>query len=290
MAALDLRPRSSAYLFLAVVVAQLVLVSAQVTTRAGTPLLQAIAFGMVAEVQRAGSAVVQGVFGVWTGYIDLRGVRAENERLARELGAARIALQRERALAQRSRNLQELLDLRSQLTLETIAADVIAAAATPEFRTITIGKGTQAGLRPDMAVLAPSGVVGRVIVPSARAANVQLLIDRNAAAGAIIERSRAQGIVVGRGDGLLRLEYVTGSADIRVGDTIVTSGIDGIYPKGFAIGRIEKVERSGGAYRAITVVPAVDFSRLEEVLVVLTPALPEGITPGEGLSRGGAPR
>lgn len=284
MAAFDLRPRSSAYLFLAVVVGQLVLISVQVTTRAGTPLLQAVAFGMVAEVQRAGSAVVQAVVGVWTGYLDLRGVRAENERLARELGEARVVLQQERALAQRSRNLQELLDLRSQLALQTAAADVIAAAATPEFRTITIGKGTRDGLRPDMAVLAPSGVVGRVIVPSGRAANVQLLIDRNAAAGALIERSRAQGIAVGSGDGLLRLEYLTGSADIQVGDTVVTSGIDGIYPKGFVIGRVERVERSGGAYGAITIVPAVDFSRLEEVLVVLTPALPDGADPG-GASR-----
>jgi rod shape-determining protein MreC len=134
---------------------------------------------------------------LWTGYIDLRGIRAENARLTSELGQARIALQQERALAQRSRNLEQLLDLRSRLAVQTTAADVIAAAATPEFRTVTVGKGTQAGLRPDMAVISPAGVVGRIIVPSARAAKVQLLIDLNAAAGALIERSRAQGVVVG---------------------------------------------------------------------------------------------
>jgi rod shape-determining protein MreC len=276
MPALDLRLRSSSYLFLAVVVAQLMLISAQVTTRSGMPILQAVAFGMVAEVQRAGAAVVSGVVSSWTGYIDLRGLRRDNERLTRELGQARIALQQERALAQRSRNLQQLLDLRSQLTVQTTAADVIAAAATPEFRTVTIGKGTQAGLRPDMAVISPAGVVGRIIVPSARAAKVQLLIDLNAAAGALIERSRAQGVVVGTGADTLRLEYVSGSAEVQPGDTVVTSGIDGIYPKGFVVGRVEKVERSGGAYGAITVRPGVDFSMLEEVLVVLTPPLPEG--------------
>jgi len=278
MPGLDLRLRSSSYLFLAAVVAQLVLVSAQVTTRSGMPILQAVAFGMLAEVQLAGAAVVGGVRGVWTGYFDLRGIRGENERLARELGQTRIALQQERALAQRSRNLERLLDIRSRLAVDTTAADVIAAAASPEFRTITIGKGTQAGLRPDMAVIAPAGVVGRIIVPSARAAKVQLLIDLNAAAGALIERTRAQGVVVGTGADRLRLDYVSGSAELQAGDTVITSGIDGIYPKGFVIGRVEKVERSGGAYGTILVKPAVDFSMLEEVLVVLTPPLPDGVT------------
>ncbi|HZA35936.1 MAG TPA: rod shape-determining protein MreC [Vicinamibacterales bacterium] len=281
MPALDLKLRSSSYLFFAVVVAQLVLISAQVSTKTGMPILQAVAFGMVAEVQRVGAAATGAVGDVWTGYFELRGLQGENERLERELGQTRIALQQERALAQRSRNLEQLLDLRSRLAVQTTAADVIAAAATPEFRTVTIGKGTQAGLRPDMAVISPAGVVGRIIVPSAHAAKVQLLIDLNAAAGAVIERSRAQGVVVGTGSDTLRLDYVSGSIEIRTGDTVITSGIDGIYPKGFVIGRVETVERSGGAYGAITVRPAVDFSMLEEVLVVLTPPLPDGAGPAE---------
>jgi rod shape-determining protein MreC len=283
MPALDLKLRSSSYLFFAAVVAQLVLISAQVSTKTGMPILQAVAFGMVAEVQRVGAAVTGAVGDLWTGYFELRGLQGENERLERELGQTRIALQQERALAQRSRNLEQLLDLRSRLAVETTAADVIAAAATPEFRTVTIGKGTQAGLRPDMAVISPAGVVGRIIVPSAHAAKVQLLIDLNAAAGAVIERSRAQGVVVGTGSDTLRLDYVSGSIEIRTGDTVITSGIDGIYPKGFVIGRVEKVERSGGAYGAITVRPAVDFSMLEEVLVVLTPPLPDGAGPPEAV-------
>ena len=100
---------------------------------------------------------------------------------------------------------------------------------------------------------------------------MQLLIDRNAAAGALIERTRAQGVVVGVGDGMLRMEYVPGTADVKTGDLVVTSGIDGIYPKGFVIGTIDHVDRGAGAYHEIMVRPAVDFSRLEEVLVVLTP-------------------
>lgn len=274
MPSLDVR-RHSGYLFLAVVVIQVVLVSAQVRTKTGAPVLEAVAFGLFSEVQRAGSTAVQAVTGMWSGYVDLRGLQSENERLTRELTATKLALQQERALAQRSRGLQELLDLRARAGLETTAAEVIAAAATPYFRTVTIGKGTTAGLRPDMAVLAPAGVVGRVIVPSARAAKVQLLIDRNAAIGVLVERSRAQGVAVGSGDDRLELEYVSGAADLVVGDKVVSSGIDGIYPKGFIVGWIERLERSGGAYRNVIVKPAVDFSRLEEVLVVLTPPTPD---------------
>jgi rod shape-determining protein MreC len=274
MPAIDTRRRSG-YLFIAVLVAQLVVISAQVSTKTGAPVLEAVAVGLFSEVQRVGSTIVRTVTSVWTGYVDLRGLRAENERLSRELRDTRVVLQQERALAQRTRGLQQLLDLRQRARVETTAAEVIAAAATPEFRTITIDKGTAGGLRPDMAVIAPSGVVGRVVVPSVRAAKVQLLIDSSAAAGALIERTRAQGVVVGTGGDRLDLEYLSGSADLSVGDTVITSGIDGIYPKGFVIGWIERVERVGVSYGKVTIKPAVDFSRLEEVLVVLTPPAPE---------------
>ena len=123
-----------------------------------------------------------------------------------------------------------------------------------------------------MAVIAPAGVVGRVVVPSARAAKVQLLIDRNAAAGALVERSRAQGVVVGAGDDRLRMEYVSEVADVAVGDVVVTSGIDGIYPEGVRhrpgrVGREERrrVQADHRASRRST------SRSLEEVLVVLTP-------------------
>ncbi len=275
MALLEVRRRGSTFLFLAVVVAHIVLISAQVTSKSGVPVLQAVTFGLVAQVQRAGAAVITGVTSLWTGYLDLRGARTENAQLKRDLAATKLLLQQERALAQRTDALSQLLGLKTRTRLETLAAEVIAGPATPEFRTVTIGKGTAAGIRPDMGVLAPNGVVGRVIVPSASASKVQLLIDRNAAAGALVERSRSQGVVLGEGDATMRLDFVNSTADIRVGDTIVTSGVDGIYPKGFLIGKVEKIERSGASYKNIQVHPAVDFSTLEDVLVVLTPTVPE---------------
>ena len=272
MAILDIRQRAG-YLFGAVTIGHIILISAQVTTDRGVPMLEAVTFGAFAEVQRGASSVIGGVRTSWGDYLALRSVRTENERLQQEIGQLHVTLQQERALAQQSRTLQALLELRSEASLTTAAAGVIASSASPDFRTLTIDKGTVDGLRPDMAVIAPAGVVGRVITPSARAAKVQLLIDRNAAAGALVERSRAQGVVEGTG-GDLRLNYVSATADVIVGDVVVTSGIDGIYPKGFVIGQIESVERIGGGFGAIVVRPSVAFASLEALLVVLAPQPP----------------
>jgi rod shape-determining protein MreC len=270
MALLDIRQRAG-YLFLGVTLAQIILISAQVQSKGGVPILEAVTFGVFAEVQRAGSAALSAVQQSWSNYVGLRGVREENERLQRELARTQVQLQEERALADRARGLEQLLKLQQEVKLETIAARVIASGINQGFRTITIDKGSLHGLKADMAVIAPAGIVGRIVLPSSRAAKVQLLIDRNAGAAALVERSRAQAIVVGGQNDRLALDYVSETSDVAVGDVVVTSGIDGIFPKGFVIGRVESVQKSGTAYKSIAVRPAVDFAKLEEVLVVLTP-------------------
>jgi rod shape-determining protein MreC len=273
MALLDIRQRTG-WLFMAVVVGHILLISSQVSTRRGVPVLEALTFGLFAEVQRAASSGIGSVRDVWQNYFALQEIRRENQDLRTEVAQLRIGLQQERALAEQTRMLQKLLDMKSATPLETTGATVIAGGASPDFRTLTIDKGSGEGLRPDMAVISPAGVVGRVILPTARAAKVQLLIDRDAAAGAVAERSRAQGVVVGTGTSL-RLDHVPGTADIKVGDRVVTSGIEGIYPKGFEIGQIESIERRAGEFSAVIIRPAVEFSALEAVLVVLTPPVTE---------------
>jgi len=270
----------SGYLFLGVILGHILLISSQVNSRAGVPVLEFVTFGIFSEVQRVIASGFGGVRDVWGGYIGLRHLKTENDSLKRQLADAQIAVQQQRALADRARGLQQLLELRDRSNLKTTAAQIIGDAPTPDFRTITIDKGTLHGLKTDMAVLAPAGVVGRVIKPTARSAIVQLLIDRNAAAGVIIERSRAQGVAMGAGDGRLRLEYMSEAFDVAVGDEVVTSGIDNIYPKGFAVGKIDSIEKSGAAYRRISIKPAVDFSALEEVLIVLTPTPLHEVSPG----------
>jgi rod shape-determining protein MreC len=270
MPPLDIRRRSG-YLFLAVMLGHVILISAQVNSRKGVPMLETVTFGVFAEAQRGLSTGVSKVRGAWGRYVWLRGVEAENASLRRELEAVQVQFQERRALADRARTLEDLLALRDRSNLQTVAAAIIASSASPDFRTLTIDKGRNQGLKRDLAVIAPDGVVGRIVVPSPNAAKVQLLIDRNAAAGALIERSRAQGVVQGNGDSRLRLDYVAESSDVVVGDVVVTSGIDGIYPKGFTIGQVESVEKNGPAYKRITVKPSVNFASIEAVLVVLTP-------------------
>jgi rod shape-determining protein MreC len=280
MAVIDIRRRTG-YLFLAVVVAHVILISTQVTTRRGVPMLQEAVFGVFSEVQRGANTVATGVRSSWQNYFALQQVQEENEQLKQQISALQIRLQQERNLAQQSESLQKLLQLKTATELMTTAGSVIAGSASPEFRTITVDKGTSDGVHADMAVISPAGVVGRIIQPSARASKVQLLIDRNAAAGALVERTRAQGVAVGTGTDELRMDYVSGSADVKAGDAVVTSGIDGIYPKGFVIGQIQSVRRGAGQYSSIVIRPAVDFSALEAVLIVLTPpSAAEAAAPG----------
>jgi rod shape-determining protein MreC len=278
MAVTDFRQRT-AVLFLAVMLGHIILISAQVNSRAGVPLLEVITFGTFAEVQRGAAGFTGGIRNAWNGYVNLRGVRVENEQLKRQLAALQLQFQQERAQAQRTRQLERLLGFREELQVETIPAGVIGAGATNDFHGITIDRGSNAGVAVNMAVIAPTGLVGRVVTPTQHASKVQLLIDRNAAAGALVERSRAQGIVIGTGADLIRMDFVAATAEIAVGDTIVSSGVDGIYPKGFVIGRVEQVDNGNGIYKSIRVRPSVDFNRLEEVLVVKTP--PPQATTGE---------
>jgi rod shape-determining protein MreC len=278
----DIRRPRAGVLLLAVVVGHIVLISTQVTVPGGASILESVVFGFVAEGQRAASGLAGALSRTWSGYADLRDVRSENERLRQELDKANIEIQQYRALLDRVPGLTRLEELRARSELHTVAAEVIGTSPSPDFRTLTIDRGAWEGIRPDQAVLAPNGIVGRVVTASFRAAKIQLLIDRNAAAGAIVERSRAQGVVMGQGDGRVHLEYVSEIADVAEGDLVMTSGIDGIYPKGFVIGRVVRVEKVGTAYRDIIVEPAVDFDRLEEVLVVLTapPAAESALEPG----------
>jgi rod shape-determining protein MreC len=274
----DFRQRT-AVLFIAVVLGHIILISAQVNSRAGVPLLEVVTFGAFAEVQRGAAGLTGSIRDAWSGYGNLRGVREENEQLKRQLGELQVQFQQERARAERARQLERLLGFQQDLRVETIPASVIGASASLEFRGITIDRGSNTNVTANMAVIAPTGLVGRVVTPTQHASKVQLLIDRNAAAGALVERSRAQGIVIGSNTDMLRMDFVAATADVKVGDTIVTSGVDGIYPKGFVIGKVEQVDNGNGIYKAIAVRPSVEFNRLEEVLVVKTPPAP--IPPGE---------
>ncbi len=287
-AVFDIRRRTG-FILLAVLTAQIVLISAQVRFDSGVPVIESVTFGFFSGIQRLTFGFVDGVGNMWARYSSLQSVAEENTLLRQQVANLQVQLQNERARARRSESLQQLLNFRKALPWSTVAAEVIAVDATPWFRTVTIARGTRDGLQTDLAVLAPAGVVGRVVGPlGANAAKVQLLVDRNAAIGAMLERSRSTGIVTGHvGDLPLRFDYISNLADVQVGDRVVTSGSEGIYPKGYLIGVVESVQmgrglyQDSGLYQDIGVRPVVDFGALEDVLVIMErrPAdLPSGGT------------
>jgi len=284
---LDIRRRTGV-LLLVVTMGHVLLISAQIQSKSGVGVLQAVTFSAFSRVQGGAAGVLHGGRDFWGNYVALRGIRVDNEGLRKQVADLEVRLQEQRALAARTVGLQALLNLQSTASVPTVAADVIAGNPNPGMRTLTINRGSAEGVEADMAVIGPTGIIGRVVAPVAtHAAHVQLLIDRNAAAGALTERTRAGGMVVGSDkDPPLRMELVSNLLDVKPGDTVVASGVDGIYPKGFAIGRVESSERGPDLNRSITVRPLVDFSGLEAVLVVLVSARPatpeEPDTPGPG--------
>lgn len=228
--------------------------------------------GLLSPVQSASARMIESTHDFWRDYLDLVGVRRENARLHVEV--ARLENQRSRLyeMETENRHLTDLLELREALGLKAVAANVVGSDATGLSRTLILGQGYDSGLRAGMAVLSIDGVVGKIIAVSSTSARVLLIDDHNAALDAFDQRTRARGIVAGEIDEGLTMKYVGRSALIRDGDPVVTSGLDGTFPRGLLVGQVSNVEREGpGLFLQVTVKPAVDFRRLEQVLVVTDP-------------------
>ena len=210
-----------------------------------------------------------GLRSIYHDYLNLVQVRQENERLIAELARVKAEQARMAELEAENRHLTELLELRDALGADAIAASVIGSDATGISHTLILGQGSASGLRPGMAVLSNEGVVGRIIETSPHAARVLLIDDHNSALDGFDQRSRARGIVAGMVDDGVIMKYMDRSQDIKARDTIVTSGLDGIFPRGLLVGTVSGVHREGpGLFLAVQLAPAVSFRELEQVLVV----------------------
>lgn len=273
--------RRTLALLVTLCVGQVLLISAQVQSRDGLPVVQVVAFDAFARIQRITGGITDTIGGIWGGYFGLRGVARENAALRQQVLEMAADLQQQRAIAAHTRSLEDILGLKPQIPVPTIAARVMAGNVSPGTLTVAIDRGSADGVTADMAVLGASGVVGRVISPVARhAATVQLLVDGNAAAAVVFERSQAGGLAMGgQTDGTLVAEFVPVLADVQAGERVITSGQDGIYPAGFLVGTVESVTGAGSPDRTIRIRPATDFSYVDIVLVVVTrPAAVEGGT------------
>jgi rod shape-determining protein MreC len=261
-------------LLLALLVAHLLVISWQVETQEHVSLLEHGVLTLLAPPQRLLAAVLRGVGGAWHGYADLRGVRVENQRLAARVGALELALAERENLAAQAERLRELLELRELVPYETITAELVAGEGGLWASAVTVNKGSADGVTLNMPALCTSGVVGRVIALGSRSAKVQLILNPSAGVGVLIARSRTVGVLEGLGPsddpvtGDLPIRFVPALADVVVGDVVVTSGLDQIYPKGLSVGRVSRVSAPAGLVKQVSVAPAARFHELEEVLLL----------------------
>lgn len=229
--------------------------------------------GLVLEGMRPLQAVVSAgvdAFGhVWRTYIMLVGVQEENEVLRRRVLQLEQEEVRMAEVEQTDQRLNALLTFRATLEGEVQAARIIGRDPLPWFGTVIINKGDADGVHKNMAVLSPFGVVGQTIATGAHSARVLLITDHNSGVDAVVQRSRARGIVEGALDGRCVMKYLKREEDAEVGDRVVTSGLDGIFPKGIIVGTITHVTRGNRGLLQVAELSAnVPLDRIEEVLVV----------------------
>lgn len=238
-------------------------------------LVTSTARGATGVVSRPVTAVERSISGVLVGFVhlfrDLHADEIERTKLQHEVTRLSGELDRRAMLDAENERLRRLLGMREDLVPRSIGASVVTLRLSDQSRVVIIDRGSSSGVRPDMAVVAWGGAVGRVVSVERDFARVRLLTDPGSGAAGVILRTGAAGMVVGRGGGPMDMVYVPKYNDVALGDRIVTSGVDGVFPRGFGIGRVSVVGEPVGASKTIHVEPEVDERSLEDVLVLLEP-------------------
>ena len=225
---------------------------------------------VVAPFQKATSHFIGFIRGIWEDYFYLVNVSKENHQLKRDLNLSTEQINHYREMELFNSRLQEFLKFKNQTNSDVLAARVISMDSSAFFKTIMIDKGEKDGVKKGFPVVVPQGIVGQVITVAGSYSKVLLIIDRNSAVDGIVQRTRARGIVKGETEDTCSLQYALRKEDIKVEDIVISSGLDGVYPKGLLIGTVSSIEKNtSGVFQEIKLVPFVDFEKLEEVLVVL---------------------
>jgi len=223
-------------------------------------------------LQSATTQTTGTVRSLWSQYVNLIGVERENRDLRDKLRALEAERHRDREIELENRRLARLLDFKADVPSQVVTARVIGKDASGMFQSFILDRGETDGVKPGMAVVCADGVVGRIAQASPHASRVLLLSDHNSGVDALVERTRARGIVEGSLNRTCSMKYIKRGDQIDVNDVVVTSGLDGIFPKGILVGRVSGVTRKDfGLFQVAEVMPAVDFTNLEEVLVLTSP-------------------
>ena len=225
---------------------------------------------LIGPFQTAISKVSNYAGSIWDKYTDLLNVREENEQLRQELLQYKTANIEYREAVATNVRLQKLLELKESLPPPTLSAEIVGKDPSLWFRTFTINRGSSDGVQKGMPVVTVEGVVGQVLTSSPNYSKVLLATDPNSAIEVITQKTRVQGIVKGSGPETFNLHYVLKSAEVEKGDYVLTSGLGGVFPKGLMVGTVAEITKSRrGMFQNIEIKPAVDFSQLEYLIIIM---------------------
>jgi len=256
------------------IVANIIILSVNSNRRYPARGIGGIALMVISPFQEMVTQSIHFARDVWKHYFYLVSTSMENEDLRKQLSIAtennNLCFET-RLSNERFRN---LLAFKKELPYQLLGAEVVGKDPSPWFKTIMINKGAADGVRKGMPVVIPEGIVGLVIDVSGTYSKTLLIVDRNSSVDALIQKTRARGIVKGDPTGRCVFKYVLRKHDINIGDTVISSGLDGVFPKGLRVGRIsEIVKLNSGIFQEVAVTPYVDFETLEEVFIVSLPTL-----------------
>ena len=231
-----------------------------------------IVIAMVSPFQEITTRSIRFSKNIWRHYFSLISVCRENDRLKNALKAAIEKNKDKVEVDLTNARLRSLLNFKKTINQEVLACEVISKDPSAVIKTVIINKGGSDGLTNGVPVVVSEGIVGRIIEVSNHYSKVLLVIDANSAVDALVQRTRARGIVKGALYGSCRLDYVLWRDDVQVDDVVISSGLDGVYPKGLRLGKVSGiVKHNSGVFQEVNVHPFVDFEKLEEVLVILNP-------------------
>ena len=264
----------------AILFAQIIALAVQVrrpTDEGQTRLIRIWAISAVAPLEKAVVHSQQWVQGLWTNYVYLHGVRRENRELRAEIERMKIEDARLNEDATMARRVQALLGFKEQYVDSTVAAQVIGTSGSEQSRVLYIDKGSNDGIKPDMAVITPTGIVGKIVQTAPEWSQVLPINDQFSGVGAALKDSRLQGILKGAPNGATTLQYIMSDEKVVPGEAVITSGGDRIFPKGLPVGTVASIAPGKDLFLTIRVIPAAHLDQLEEVLVVthITEKMPD---------------
>jgi len=253
-----------------VILLQILLLAVQIKRDSQGRLIRVWTVGAVSPFQRAGASGIGGIRGVWNHYFALQNASRENERLRSENDTLKLQINQLQSRAAEADRLARLLNFRqAHQNVPMLGARVIGTSADTASQTVYLDRGERDGIRRNMGVITPDGVVGKVIESYSNTSQVLLLSDKDSGVGAMISESRIQSPVGGVGEPLLSMKYVPNDDEVNLGQHVVTSGMDRIFPRDLPVGTVSQI-KSGNPFKQIRIRPSANLERLEEVIVLLS--------------------